>query len=266
MSIPNPNPSPNRTRNRETPVRIVSLYPTLLGTYGDGGNVAALAHIAALHGLTVDITTIDPGMLIPDDADIYCLGGGEDTAQVAAANALRASGALTRAVANGASVLAVCAGYQLLGHEFPDANGNASPGLGLLDVYTDRLSQRAVGELAAEPNNREPNDRDLNAAGIETLTQTLTGYENHGGATHRGVGVTPLALVSSGVGNGDGTEGAIAGRVIGTYLHGPCLVRNPLLAETLLGWAIGEELVPIVENAVEELRRERLGMASVLPR
>lgn len=258
MSIPNPNPSSRLARTRETPVRIVSIYPTLLGTYGDGGNVAALAHIAALHGLTVDITTIDPGMLIPDDADIYCLGGGEDTAQVAAANALRASGALTRAVANGASVLAICAGYQLLGHEFPDANGNASPGLGLLDVYTDRLPQRAVGELAAEPNNR-----DFTAAGIETLTQTLTGYENHGGATHLGVGVTPLALVSSGVGNGDGTEGAITGRVIGTYLHGPCLVRNPLLAETLLGWAIGEQLVPIVENAVAELRRERLGSANM---
>jgi CobQ-like glutamine amidotransferase family enzyme len=232
------------------PVRIVSIYPTLLGTYGDGGNVAALAHIAALHGLTVDVATIDPGMLIPDDADIYVMGGGEDTAQVAAANALRASGALTRAVGNGASVLAICAGYQLLGHEFPDANGNASPGLGLLDVYTDRLPKRAVGELAAEPI----------AAGIETLTQTLTGYENHGGATHLGVGVTPLALVSSGVGNGDGTEGAITGRVIGTYLHGPALVRNPRLAETLLGWAVGERLDPIVEHAVEELRRERLGL------
>ena len=78
-----------------------------------------------------------------------------------------------------------------------------------------------------------------------------------------GVGVTPLALVSSGVGNGDGTEGAITGRVIGTYLHGPCLVRNPLLAETLLGWAIGEKLDHIAEDAVDELRRERLGSATM---
>ena len=241
-----------RTASGRSPVRIVSIYPTLLGTYGDGGNVAALSHIAALHELPVDILIISPGMVIPDDADIYVMGGGEDTAQVAAANALRASGALNRAVDNGASVLAICAGYQLLGHEFPDADGNASPGLGLLDVFTDRLPQRAVGELAAAPI----------AAGIETLTQTLTGYENHGGATHLGTGVTPLALVTSGVGNGDGTEGAIAGRVIGTYLHGPCLVRNPRLAETLLGWAVGRKLDPIVEEAVEELRRERLGSVS----
>jgi len=239
--------------SRSRPVRIVSIYPTLLGTYGDGGNVAALNHIAGLHNLAVDILTISPGMVVPDDADIYVMGGGEDTAQVAAANALRASGALTRAVDNGASVLAICAGYQLLGHEFPDADGNASPGLGLLDVYTDRLPQRAVGELAAQPIT----------AAMETINQMLTGYENHGGATHLGAGVTPLALVTSGVGNGDGTEGAITGRVIGTYLHGPCLVRNPLLAETLLGWAIGEKLDSIVEEAVEELRRERLGSVTM---
>ncbi len=237
-------------------VRIVSIYPTLLGTYGDGGNVAALSHIAGLHGVPVEILTISPGMVIPDDADIYVMGGGEDTAQVAAANALRASGALTRAVDNGASVLAICAGYQLLGHEFPDANGNPAPGLSLLDIYTDRLPQRAVGELAAEPIAAGP----LPTGGI---TQMLTGYENHGGATHLAAGVTPLALVTSGVGNGDGTEGAITGRVIGTYLHGPCLVRNPLLAETLLGWATGTPLDHIVEAAVEELRRERLGSATI---
>lgn len=239
----------------KNPVRIVSIYPTLLGTYGDGGNVAALSHIAGLHGLPVDILTISPGMAIPDDGDIYVMGGGEDTAQVAAANAMRSSGALTRAVDNGASVLAICAGYQLLGHEFPDAEGNASPGLGLLDIYTDRLPKRAVGELAAEPYKAGPI-----TVGLENVTQMLTGYENHGGATHLGAGVTPLALVTSGVGNGDGTEGAITGRVIGTYLHGPCLVRNPLLAEALLGWAVGRQLEPIVEQAVEELRRERLGL------
>jgi CobQ-like glutamine amidotransferase family enzyme len=237
----------------KSPVRIVSLYPTLLGTYGDGGNVAALNHIAGLHGVRVDILTISPGMLIPDDADIYVMGGGEDTAQVAAANALRASGALARAVGNGASVLAVCAGYQLLGHEFPDADGKPSPGLGLLDVITDRLPKRAVGELAAQPLNDGP------------LIEILTGYENHGGATHLAAGVTPLALVTAGIGNGDGTEGAIVGRVIGTYLHGPCLVRNPRLAEKLLGWATGEQLDPIVEQAVEELRHERLGNAMGAP-
>ncbi len=235
------------------PVQIVSIYPTLLGTYGDGGNVVALAHIAGLHGLSVEIHTISPGMEIPKNGDIYVMGGGEDTAQVAAANALRASGALTHAVENGAAVLAICAGYQLLGHEFPDANGAPSPGLGLLDIHTDRLPKRAVGELAARPI----------PGGPLGLAEVLTGYENHGGATHLAAGVTPLARVAAGIGNGDGTEGAITGRVIGTYLHGPCLVRNPTLAERLLGWAIGADLDPIVEHAVAELRRERLNSVNI---
>ncbi|MEY4102496.1 MAG: Cobyric acid synthase [Actinomycetota bacterium] len=229
-----------------TLVRIASIYPTLLGTYGDGGNVAALRHIAALHGVGVDVHEVSPGMDVPRDADIYVLGGGEDTAQVAAANALRASGALHDAVSNGAAVLAICAGYQILGHTFPDANSDASPGLGLIDIYTDRLPTRAVGELLATSSE---------------VAGELTGYENHGGATHLGSGVQPLARVSVGVGNGDGTEGAISGRVIGTYLHGPALVRNPLLAEKLLGWALGRELTHLEEPEVSALREERISFA-----
>lgn len=235
-----------------TRVRIASIYPTLLGTYGDGGNVMALSHIAALHGIDVEILNIDPGMTVPADADIYVLGGGEDTAQVAAANALRASGALQSAVSDGAAVLAICAGYQVLGHEFPDATGAMAQGLGLLDVRTDRLPKRAVGELVAVPSP---------SVGLG-FTELFTGYENHGGATHLGSGAQPLATVSSGIGNGDGTEGAISGRVIGTYLHGPCLVRNPHLAERLLGWAVGADLEHITEDAVAALRRERLDLAA----
>lgn len=228
------------------PIRIASIYPTLLGTYGDGGNVAALRHIAALHGIGVDVHEISPGMDVPRDAHIYVLGGGEDTAQTAASNALKASGALSDGVSSGASVLAICAGYQILGHTFPDASGQAVEGLGLIDMYTDRLATRAVGELVAESS---------------LLDGPLTGYENHGGATHLADGVQPLARVSVGVGNGDGTEGAVDGRVIGTYLHGPALVRNPRLAELLLGWALDKTLPHIEEPAVEALRRERLAFA-----
>lgn len=96
---------------------------------------------------------------------------------------------------------------------------------------TDRLPRRAVGELAADPQ-------------LPGLPR-LTGYENHGGATHRGPGVEPLAAVVAGVGNGDGTEGAIAGHVIGTYLHGPGLARNPAVADLLLGWCAGRALEPL---------------------
>lgn len=230
-------------------VKIASIYPTLLGTYGDGGNVAALRHIAALHGITVSVEEISPGQKVPANADIYVLGGGEDTAQSAAAAALHESGALAEGVKNGAAVLSICAGYQILGHTFLDAEGKPSAGLGLLDVTTDRLEKRAVGELVAHPLSSGP-------AGISAV---LTGYENHGGFTHLGSGVEPFASVTSGIGNGDGTtEGAINGRVIGTYLHGPCLVRNPQVAEQLLSWAVGRKLEHIVEAEVEALRRERL--------
>lgn len=106
---------------------VVSVYPTLLGTYGDGGNVMALRHRARLHGIEVDVINIEPGDAVPESAELYVLGGGEDSAQTAAANALRADGSLKRAAERGAAVLAVCAGYQLLGEYFPDANSAATP-------------------------------------------------------------------------------------------------------------------------------------------
>ena len=233
-------------------VKIASIYPTLLGTYGDGGNVAALKHIAGLHEITVEILEISPGQTVPHNADIYVLGGGEDTAQSAAAAALHSSGALAEGVKNGSSIFAICAGYQILGHTFLDAEGKPSQGLGLLDVTTDRLEKRAVGEMIAIPSEFAP----------VGLTQAFTGYENHGGHTHLGSDVRPLATVTHGIGNGDGTEGAINGRVIGTYFHGPCLVRNPLMAEQLLSWAVDRRLEHIVEPEVEALRQERFDFVS----
>ena len=92
----------------------------------------------------------------------------------------------------------------------------------------------------------------------EPLTQTLTGYENHAGATHLGPNASALATVRAGIGNGDGSEGATTAHVIGTYLHGPCLARNPQLADLLLGWAIGRDLPFIEEAEVTQLREERL--------
>ncbi len=232
----------------ESVIRIVSIYPALLGTYGDGGNVLALAHRSRLHDLRTEVVEISPGESVPRDGDLYVLGGGEDTAQVAAADALRADGGLSGAVENGASLLAICAGYQLIGESFPDATGASSPGVGILDIRTDRLPKRAVGELLATPSPNAPS----------ALTQPLTGYENHAGATHLGPEAKPLAQVEAGVGNGDVSEGAISGRVIGTYLHGPCLARNPQLADLLLSWVVGRELAPITEPEVDALRAERL--------
>lgn len=227
-----------------TAVTIISIYPALLGTYGDAGNVLALRHRAALHDIAVHVIEVAPGEPIPAAGDLYVLGGGEDSAQTAAARGIRTDGNLLTAVQCGAALLAICAGYQLLGEYFPDATGAPTDGLGIIDIRTDRLPRRAVGELAADP--------------LIGALPRLTGYENHGGATHRGPGVAPLARVLAGVGNGDGTEGAVSGHVLGTYLHGPGLARNPALADLLLGWCIGEDLPTIDEAEVESLREERL--------
>jgi hypothetical protein len=123
------------------------------------------------------------------------------------------------------------------------------PGVGLLDVTTDRLPKRAVGELLALPT----------AASGPGLEQPLTGYENHAGATHVGSGAQPLARVEVGVGNGDQFEGAVQHHILGTYLHGPGLARNPELADLLLSWAVGSPLPPWPQPDVEALRAERLG-------
>ncbi|MDZ7579031.1 MAG: glutamine amidotransferase, partial [Candidatus Nanopelagicales bacterium] len=123
----------------ESAVSIASVYPVLLGTYGDGGNVMTLRHRAKLHGIDVRVIEIPPGSPVPHSADIYVMGGGEDTAQVAASQALRSDGGLRDAAERGAAVFAVCAGYQLLGRSFPDAQGQPTPGLDLIDIETSRL-------------------------------------------------------------------------------------------------------------------------------
>ncbi len=237
----------------ESQLRLVSIYPTLLGTYGDGGNLRVLSARARARGYEVDAIELDAGAPVPDTADLYVLGGGEDDAQVAAARALRADGGLARAAERGAVIVGVCAGYQLLGSVFPGSDGVPEPGVGVLDVTTDRLPKRAVGELLAVPlgNPARPQGNEL--------SQPLTGYENHAGATHLGAAARALATVEHGIGNGDGSEGAVQGRVLGTYLHGPGLARNPELADLVLSWVVGADLPPWPQTDIDALRAERLG-------
>jgi lipid II isoglutaminyl synthase (glutamine-hydrolysing) len=236
-----------------TPLRVVVVYPDLLGTYGDGGNGRVLAKRAEWRGIAVALSEASSDAPLPE-GDIYCLGGGEDDPQARAARTLEEDGGLRRAVHDGAVVLAVCAGYQILGRSFPAADGTLRTGLGLLDVRTVKGSRRAVGEVLSNPG------RDPGLGGGSASLGLLTGFENHAGQTMLGPKAQPLGQLRVGVGNGDGTEGAVSGRVVGTYLHGPVLARNPGLADLLLSWALGgtAPLAPLDDRETDQLRAERL--------
>ncbi len=232
------------------PLRIAVVHPDLLGTYGDGGNGLVLARRAEWRGLAVELLQAPSDRPLPE-ADVYCLGGGEDGPQVRAARTLVDDGTLARRVAGGAVVLAVCAGFQVVGRSFPGADGDPHEGVGLLGVDTVKgAGPRAVGEVLVEVD-----------AGALGPLPVLTGFENHGGATSLRDGAAAVGRVTVGVGNGggDGSEGAVEGRVVGTYLHGPLLARNPSLADRLLSWALGDaSLEPLDDGLAESLREERL--------
>ncbi|WP_379567466.1 type 1 glutamine amidotransferase [Pseudonocardia lutea] len=235
-------------------VRIALISSDLLGTYGDKGNAEVLRQRLRWRGRAAEVVAATDA--VPSDCDLYVLGGGEDHAQVLAARRAARAGGLHTAVGRGAVVLAVCAGLQILGERFAGPDGVDHPGLGLLDLTTVRRPRRAVGEVVATPL----------VAGLAGAV--LTGFENHQGGTRLGPGVRPLARVESGVGNGDRhrTEGVVAGRIVGTYLHGPVLARNPALADLLLEWVVGRPLPPLEVPAVERLREERLRSLRRLPR
>jgi len=233
------------------PVGIGLVRPDLLGTYGDGGNAIVLADRLVRRGIPAEVVPLTSGAEIPRSVAVLVLGGGEDAAQ----RALLRDDVLVRGVCAAAErdvpVLAVCAALQILGRWFDDGEGGRTRGVGLVDVETDRLERRAVGETIVEPST---------GTGLDLAGTLLTGFENHGGRTERAAGCAPLGTVRVGVGNGDGTDGVVAGRVVGTYLHGPVLARNPRLADCLLEWAVGE-LSPLEMPLVDELHEERLAAA-----
>ncbi len=259
--------SGGRARPSGSELRVVVVHPELLGTYGDGGNATVLAARAAWRGHDVDVVLAGADDPLPASGDVYLLGGGEDGPQVQAA-AVLAQTSLRRAVDGGAVLLAVCAGFQVVGTSFPGPDGLLRDGLGLLDVATvKRNGPRAVGELLAEPVAAEEGAGEPVARGLVASGGLLTGFENHSGATTLGPAVRPLGHVTRGVGNdGGGGEGAWSGRVVGTYLHGPVLARNPALADALLAMALGAAPEPIDDAEEAELRRERIGAATAADR
>jgi CobQ-like glutamine amidotransferase family enzyme len=232
--------------SRDSDLTVVLLYPELLGTYGDRGNASALAQRAQGRGLRVSIVEVALNERAPACGDIYLIGGGEDSSQLLAGRHMRADTNLAKALGDGATCLAVCAGFQLLSRSFVDRGQRSVTGLEVLDVRCGRHSgPRCVGEVVADP------------VGIPALPR-LTGYENHQGDAHLGPLARPLGRLLRGTGNGDGVnEGAIQGNIVATYLHGPVLVRNPALADYLLLQSTGT-LAPLHDEDIERLRVERI--------
>lgn len=208
-------------------LRIGHLYPDLMSIYGDRGNVLALAQRARWRGIDVETRTFTAGEAWdPAWADVYFFGGGQDQGQdIVGADLAGPSGeALKRSIDGGAAVFSVCGGYQLLGHEYLPEVGDAIPGLGVLDVTTRAGKVRFVGNLLAETDEGK----------------TLIGFENHSGYTYLGADAKPLGHVIAGHGNNgeDKTEGAVQGKLIGCYLHGSALPKNPWLADQLISWGL----------------------------
>ncbi|MDP9353393.1 MAG: glutamine amidotransferase [Chloroflexota bacterium] len=219
------------------------LYGRLMNIYGDRGNVATLAQRARWRGIEVETVTINAGEPIdPELCDVYVFGGGQDKEQFVVADDLTSGNGerLAKAVEEGAAVLSVCGGYQLLGHYYKPHGHEELRGLGLIDAYTVAGDTRFIGNIALSGPFGE-----------------VVGFENHSGRTYLGSGAQPLGLVTKGSGNNgeDGTEGAYTGKVYGTYMHGPVLPKNSALADRLLADALerryGQVVLADLEDTLE---------------
>ena len=226
-------------------LKIAVLYPELLGTYGDGGNALVLASRARRRGIEVEVVQVALDEVIPD-AKVLLLGGGEDGPQRQATYGLAKDDTLAKRVNDGAVLLAVCAGFQLIGTSYEVEGGLHVDGLGLVDAVTTRGAKRRVGDLLTRVGDR-----------------WMVGFENHGGETELGLNEVPLGVVESGIGNGRFAgdaryvDGVRRGSIFGTYAHGPVLAQNPWLADELLTQAVGRPLEPLASIA-DELHRSRV--------
>jgi CobQ-like glutamine amidotransferase family enzyme len=229
-------------------LRIVDVYPGSMFPQGDLGNLRMLEHQARRRGIEAETVSAPIGDPLPE-GDLYVLAGAEDEDQPAVARRLAEEGTLVRAATAGKVVVGIGAGYQILGRSFDTPVGATTEGLGLLDVRTT-LGEHVDIRVVTRPSPR---------FGLPALV----GYEWHRGRTTLGPEAEPLAEVEIGVCNGGDppTDGAVQGRVLGTYLHGPLLPRNPELADLLLGWALGAELEPLESAFAGRAREERIAEA-----
>jgi len=237
-------------------LRLLTLYPEQMNIYADRGNILFLRRRCEWRGIGFESAVAGPGdRFDPAAHDLIYVGGGQDRDQrIVAADMLATKrDGLAAAAADGAVVLAVCGGYQLLGHSY-QLGGERIVGLGIADLETVRSDgPRLIGNITIE-------------ADLAAGPMTLAGFENHGGRTHLGPAATPLGRVVRGHGNngGDGFEGVRDGNLIGTYMHGPLLPKNAAFADRLIQLALARrtgaepELEPLddtLERAAHESAR-----------
>jgi lipid II isoglutaminyl synthase (glutamine-hydrolysing) len=234
-------------------LRVLSLYPEQMNIYADRGNILFLQRRCEWRGIGFSHAGAGSGERVdPAAHDLFYIGGGQDRDQRAVAADLVASkrDSLAAAVDDGAVLLAVCGGYQLLGHSY-QLGEEKLPGLGIADLETVREpGERLIGNVAIE-------------ADLDGSSRLIAGFENHGGRTYLGSGAKPLGRVVSGFGNngGDGFEGVVRNNMIGTYLHGPLLPKNAWLADRLIALALERrygtrpELEPL-EDSLEAAAHE----------
>lgn len=228
------------------------LYGATMNIYGDRGNVMALQRRAEWRGIGTSVHTINIGDPIPDDIDCFFWGGGQDQEQIAVARDMqgRKGQALRAAVEDGVAVLAVCGGYQLLGHEYRPHAAEVLPGIGIFDAISVAGPERFIGNVV-----------------VEAEMGTLVGFENHSGLTTLGPGVAPLGKVKVGRGNNgkDGFEGARYRNAIGCYLHGALLPKNPALTDWLIARGLERRNGPVALAPLDD-ETERAAHATAVAR
>lgn len=240
-------------------LRMGHLYPDFLNIYGDIGNVRVLAHRARARGIQMEVIPLSLSDQMPKELDLLFIGGGQDIDQARICKdlvAIKKEG-IVRLLDEGVAMLAVCGGYQLLGRSYIDANGEAMEGIGVLDVETHPGEGRWIGNVAVLANQD-----------LHLTSPTIVGFENHGGRTRLGATARPLGTVTAGGGNNgeDGTEGCVGATVIGTYLHGSLLPKNPAVADWLLSKALTHaghdpSLEELDDSAEAEAHRYALNLA-----
>ena len=228
------------------------LYPQLMSTYGDRGNIIVLQKRCEWRGIKTQILHLDLGFKIQDlkDCNLLFMGGAQDRQQKIVSKDLEEKKeALSEMIEYGAPGLYICGAYQFLGKYYKEADGTIIDGLGIFDLYTEsprENAKRLIGNIVVNIKNSELlNDKKSQGAQASTPPRwdsidTLVGFENHGGRTYLGKNIKPLGKVIVGFGNngGDKTEGAVYKNSFGSYLHGPILPKNPHFADLLIKLAL----------------------------